>query len=29
MHHKTVAALDADEADELLAWCAAPLKNGG
>jgi hypothetical protein len=27
-HHKTVAALDPDLADELLDWCEAPLKNG-
>ena len=27
-HHRVLAALDADEADELLAWCAAPLSNG-
>ena len=27
-HHQVLAALDSDEAQELLAWCEAPLKNG-
>jgi hypothetical protein len=27
-HHQEVAALDAAEADSLLEWCEAPLKNG-